>query len=135
MHIQNPLTVQSGLTAEGAIAGRSLVKKGTASSQAKAVSAANDAVIGYVPDAYATGDTNVQVEGDGALVELIAEGTLENGDYVVAKTETEVETVATLNPANNDVINIVGRVETTGQVTDGNRVHVRLKMYSYSHGE
>lgn len=135
MHIQNPITVQSGLIAEGAIAGRSLVTKGTASTQAKAVAAANAAVIGYVPDAYATGDTNVQVEGDGALVELVAEGTLENGDFVVAKSETEVQSIATLNPADKDLLNIVGRVESNGQITDGNRVHVRLKLFAYNHAE
>lgn len=135
MFQQNPLTARER-RAQGVIAGRSLVLHGTLSDEVAPASGINQDVIGYVADATAD-DASCTVQGAGALVELIAGETLVDGDYVISTSEVAVEKPLTHNPANNDIIYVIGRVEdkNTVAITVGLRVHVRLGFFMYYHGE
>ena len=127
----NPLTAVQR-TVDGTIVGKSLVIKGSAEDDVAPVASANQAVIGYVADAGANNE-QCHCLGDGSVVPLVSENTITQGDYVVAKSEVRVQTISVLNPSDKDLLNIVGRAESSA--ADGERVYIRLGMRAYNHAE
>lgn len=132
---QNPQTIKTAM-ADGALTANSLLIKGSNQQDVAPIAGTdNEAVIGAID--YAAADNEmVSILGNGSIVALLADGTVDDGDEVVSgDTVDGVQTVANFNPANNGVVHIVGKIVPGGGATDGNRCYVEIGLRDYVHGE